>query len=167
MHLAGLGARDEAGPDVIALAHIVAAARFWVSAEQEFPQEVEICRRIFTHPTQVVELDEGGAALPTGLGLLSLGEQLFDAAVAAGALHEGSGFARTVKVLASTTGLQLAGTLDHWEERLGDTPALSESLVRDLFIAWGADPAALDQVDAWIDELSANGMFVPPVDQDS
>lgn len=153
--------RDGADDTFAALARLVAAIRFWVLADDVLPGEVELSRMLFVAPGEVIALDEAGPALPSGLGLISFGCRLFDDAAAAGAIRPGDSFARTVTILAGTTGVLLTAALDHWEHRLRDTPRLADDLVTDLLLAWGADPERLRRAELLVAELHDSGRLVP------
>jgi AcrR family transcriptional regulator len=146
------------------LARLVTASRFWVAAEQVFPQEIALCRQLFTSPAPVIYADEEApAAVSPAIALIGVAGGLFDAAVATGALRPGDSFDRATIVLAGATGVLLGSGLARWDARLLEARRMADSMLTDLFLAWGADPAAFEQCDRLVAELDAAGHLVPVV----
>jgi AcrR family transcriptional regulator len=137
---------------VAALAKLYGAGRIWIEAEVTLPSEIELCRRLFTHPGAFLKVD-GSAVAPTAIGLLGIAGQLFDDAVAAGALAVGDGLERAVVTLAGTTGVLITSDLSRWEPRLDESRPWAERMFRDLLVAWGAKPKDLDAAAALVDQL--------------
>jgi len=148
-------------PKVASLARIVAASRFWVSAETMFPREIELCRMLFGSPTEVIPEDEAEPVLSPAMTLLGFGSGLLDAAAESGALTPGDAFERATAILAGSTGVLLAGSLARWDKRLLDARSYADRMLHVMFLGWGADPGALAEVDSVVDELARVGELVP------
>jgi AcrR family transcriptional regulator len=157
MHLEG---KDD---QFTALARLVTACRFWISAEQVFPQEIALCRQLFTSPTETFypDEDEATAAVSPAMALIGFASGLFDDAVNAGALRPGDSFDRATIVLAGVTGVLLGGGLARWDVRLREAHRMADAMLSDLIAAWGADPSALAAADAIVAELAAAGHLIP------
>lgn len=160
---AARGIDPEADRQLLTLARVVTAARFWVAAETVFPQEIDLSRRMFIDPSIRMADDDAGRVLPTALRLLDLARQLLDDAVEAGALREGVSVQRAIIVIAGTTGVLMTSGLNRWDADLFDGQALARVLVDDLLIGWGADPAHLATIEELVAHLAANGHLVPAV----
>jgi len=158
-----LGARKVRKPATIALARVVTAARFWVTAGTVFPQEVDLSRRMFIDPALDLDAEEATRVVPAALRMLDLARGLLEDAVVSGALEDGRSARRAVILVSATTGVLMTGVLGAWDEEAFDGPNLSSELVRDLFRGWGADRAELTAVEALIDDLAEHGHLVPAV----
>lgn len=146
-----------------ALARVLAAGRFWIAAATRFPQEIELLRRLFTHPDPVLTPDEASPVIPPSLDLLLLGRELLDDAVAAGALRDGPNVERAIILLAGTTGVMLTDGLARFDTALFDGERLAEELLWDLLVAWGASRGPLTEVDALVTTLADADHLVPAV----
>lgn len=162
-HLDDLLAERSIPDDVAALAKAVVAARFWISAEIVFPQEIDLSRRIFIDPALRMEEDEAARVLPAALRLLDLARQLLDDAVDAGVLRDGSSVQRAIIVIAGITGVLLTSELGRWDADLFNGRDLATTMVADLFRGWDADPRHLAAVDQLAADLDARGQLVPAV----
>lgn len=156
-------ARGMGDQKFLTLARSVAAARFWVSAERVYPQEIDLSRRMFIDPSIRMTDDDAGRVVPTALRLLDLARQLLDDAVDAGSLREGVSVQRAIIIIAGTTGVLMTSGLGRWDADLFNGQALANVLVEDLFRGWGADPEHLAVVDGLINELSDREHLVPTV----
>jgi AcrR family transcriptional regulator len=137
-----------------ALARVVAATRFWISAETVFPQEVELSRRASTGPT-------------VGRQVLEVATQLLDGAVAAGALDPAPSVDRAAIVLAGTTGILMTSGLGRPTVEAFDGHRLATRMARDLFVSWGATPGDLDAADDLVAALAEHDRLVPPIEPGS
>lgn len=158
-----LVARGVDDPELVALARVVGATRFWTDAAAVYPQEIDLSRRMVIDPTMRLGEDEATRVMPAALRLLDLVSALLDDAVDAGALDEGPNVQRAVVLIAGTTGVVMTTTLSRWDGSLFDGQELSGLMVRDLFVGWGADQARLAAVDEILAELAGRGHLVPPV----
>jgi len=158
-----IAAHDLQDAQLETLARVVTAARFWIVAEREFPQEIDLCRRMFIDPDLRLDDDDASIIAPAALGLLDRARHLIDDASSAGALNLGGGLQRAVVVIASTTGVLMTSGLARWDAELFNGQNLSVGLVCDLLAGWGARPDHIDAAMALVDELDAAGHLVPPV----
>lgn len=151
-------------PGDAALAGAVATAWFWVVAEDGFPSQVDLVRRLFVDRRIVVPDEQAAGVLPGALLMLQEGARAVDEAVALGALAPGDGVERTVVLVASITGVLQTAKFGRWDQARFDGRRLARVAVRDSFTAWGADPAALDAAVSLVVELGAEGRIAPPVE---
>jgi AcrR family transcriptional regulator len=147
----------------VGLARVWGAARFWIEAEAVFPQEIDLCRRMFIDPTLRLDDAEAPRVVPAALRMLDTVREMLDDAVAARALEEGNPLRRAVVLIAATTGVLMTSGLGRWDEELFVGPPLSTELLHDLLRGWGATKANLAIVAGHVDELAARGLLVPPV----
>lgn len=162
VHLDELVAERKVPARIAALARLYGAGKVWIEAELIIPKEIELCRRLFTHPGAFLKEDTG-TVLPTAINLLGHASNLFDTAVLAGALKSGDGLERSVVILAGTTGILMASDLSRSEPRLADAMPWAHRMFRDLLVAWGAKPKDLDAAVELVDELDRRGLLVPEV----
>lgn len=158
-HLDELVAERRAPARVAALARLFGAGKVWIEAELLMPREIELCRRLLTHPGAFLK-EDAGTVLPTAISLLGHASNLFDAAVAAGALREGDSLERAVVILAGTTGVLMTSDLSRSEPRLADAMPWAHRMFRDLLVAWGARPRDLEAAVGLVDELDRRGLLV-------
>ncbi len=158
-----LDARGIDDQGLVALARVVAAARFWVAAETVFPQEIELSRRMFTDPA--LHMDEADVArvLPAALRLLDMARQLLEDAAEAGAVREGPAIQRAIVLIAGGTGVLMTSGLGRFDEGLFDGRMLASLMVHDLFLGWGADPEELTVVEDLIATIAEHGQLIPSV----
>jgi AcrR family transcriptional regulator len=161
-HLDDLVAERKAPARLATLARLYGAGKVWIEAELIIPKEIELCRRLFTHPGAFLK-EDAGTVLPTAISLLGHASNLFDHAVAAGALRDGDGLERSVVILAGTTGILMASDLSRSEPRLAAAMPWADRMFRDLLLAWGAKPKELDAAVELVDELERRGLLVAPV----
>lgn len=128
-----------------ALANAVAAAWFWVVADDVYPSEIDLARRLFVDRRIVVPTEQAIQVLPAALAMLNDGRTVIDAAVEAGALEEGNGIERGITLIASLTGVVLTGKFGRWDASLFDARHLAAAALRDTFRGWGATLGPLDR----------------------
>jgi AcrR family transcriptional regulator len=161
-HLDELMAERKVPARVATLTRLYGAGRVWIEAELIIPKEIELCRRLFTHPGAYLK-EDAEAVVPIAVSLLGHAAGLFDGAVAAGALRAGDGLERSVVILAGTTGILMSGDLRQWEPRLTESMPFAHRMFRDLLVAWGATTKDVDAAVALVDELDQRGLLVPEV----
>jgi AcrR family transcriptional regulator len=162
-HLDELMVERKAPARVAALTRLYGAGRVWIEAELIIPKEIELCRRLFTHPGAFLPKADADTVLPIAISLLGHAGNLFDSAVAAGALRPGDGLERSVVILAGTTGILMSGDLRRWEPRLQESMPFAHRMFQDLLAAWGAKAKDLDAAVELVDELNRRGMLMPEV----
>jgi AcrR family transcriptional regulator len=146
-----------------ALAKAVGAARFWISADGVYPRELELSKRLFVEPGQVIDDEEGTRVFPAAMRLLAIGHQLLEEAAAHGALEEGSATERAILLVAGSTGVLLTTGLERWDDTYFDGRRLARRLIRDLFRGWGAGHPDLDAIDDLLAPLAEQGRLVPEI----
>lgn len=161
LHLDALVASRGVPSEVGALAKPLAAARFWVAAEDSFPLEIQLLRLEFAAPGLLFALDEGRPVYDVAVALVGLGQGLLDQAVAHGALRQGANLDRALLLVAGTTGVLMTAELGRVDERLVAGQRLARQMIRDLLVAWGAQPDVLASADLIVDELEALGHLTP------
>jgi AcrR family transcriptional regulator len=161
VHLEELLQEREVGPDMAALMRVVVAARFWVAAEDVFPREIELCRRLFTEPGEVLAVDEAAPVTSPARDLLDVAKMLLDAAVEQRVLPAGSNVDRSIVLLAGTTGVMLTSVLSRWDDQLFEGQRLAHTMLLDLLTAWGADPDQLAEADQVATVLAEQGDLIP------
>ncbi|MEX2537795.1 MAG: helix-turn-helix domain-containing protein [Actinomycetota bacterium] len=130
-----------------ALARVVAAATFWIVADETYPNEMKLSRGLFTDPEIVVATEEATRILPAALRLLGLGSQRLDQAVEQGVLAPGNGIERAIALVSGLTGITLISKFARWDEGLFDGHRHARLHLSDTLRAWGADPEDLALVD--------------------
>jgi AcrR family transcriptional regulator len=143
------------------LARVVVAARFWISAEQTFPREIELCRRLFTEPGVHFADQDAEPVISPAFGLLDWAGALLDGAVREGALAPGSGVDRSIVLVAGSTGVLLTSELRRWDAELFEGQRLAQAMLADLLTAWGADASTLAFADEIASTLAERGQLVP------
>jgi AcrR family transcriptional regulator len=159
-------AASAAGLDAstVALARAVGGAWFWVVADERYPAEVDLARRLFIDRQIVVPTEQAALILPATLRLLDQGRQGFDAAVDAGSLTPGNGIDRSILFLASVTGVVLTSKFSRWDANLFDSRRLAREVVATYFTAWGAPPDALATVMDLAVTLGDEGALAPAIE---
>jgi AcrR family transcriptional regulator len=153
----------DADPTTAALAHLASFGRFWIASLDTFPQEQLLLQQLMNDSRRAVPDDELGRVLPAILRLLDLARERFDAAVAAGALHEGDAMDRTVTFAAALSGVLGIGKLDRWDVDLLDGRRLGRQLVDDLLVGWGAPADHLAEASAVLDAIARQHPLARPI----
>lgn len=148
-----------------ALTQAVAAAWFWVVADDRYAPQVDLSRRLFVDPTIVVPTEQAARIVPSALRLLDMGRQRIDAAVDAGVLTPGNGVERAILLIASITGVVLTAKFGRWDQALFDGRHLARQAISDDYTAWGAPPEMLEAAWAVIGAVTDAGALAPEVDR--
>lgn len=164
-HLDDALAAEGADATAAALAQAVGMAWFWVVADDRYAPQLDLTRRLFVDPAIVVPDEQAARIVPAALRLLDAGRHRIDAAAAAGALTPGNGVERTIRLIASITGVVLTAKFGRWDQALFDGRHLARQTVVDDFTAWGAEPARLAAALAVVDAVADAGALAPPVDR--
>lgn len=154
-------------PEVAALAHLVAFARFMIASVDALPQEQRLLQQLIFDADQIVPTEEGARVLPSVLRLLDLARQRFDAAARAGALLAGDAMDRTVVLAAALNGVVQLDKLARWDPDLLDARRLARVLVDDLLAGWGAERGHLAAAHEVVDALARRQPLAQRVDDDA
>ena len=163
-HVAERAVKDRLAPGDAALARAVAAAWFWVVADDAHPSQIDLARRLFVDRRIVVPTEQAARVLPAALAMLNDGRTAIDEAVEAGVLEPGNGIERGITLIASLTGVVLTAKFDRWDQSLFDGRHLAAVSLRDTFRGWGAAREPLDRALELARELGAAGLLAPPVE---
>lgn len=145
------------------LASVVAFGRFWLTAPRTYPEEMQLLLLLLADVTQSVPAEEAGRVVPAALRLLGLAEERLTAAVGHGALSAGDADRRTIALAASLTGCVQLDTVSQWDPDLLDPVDTGRTVLDGLLLGWGADPSALAEAHAVVDDLEAAGPLARPV----
>lgn len=155
-------------PDAVAaLAPVVAMGRFWLSAAETFPEEMQLLLLLLSTTSEGVPDAEAGRVVPAAMGLLSLADVAFGGAVEAGALHDGDAAARTIAMAASLTGCIQLGVVAKWHPDLLDPVAAGRRVIDALLLGWGADPDVLAGAHRVVDGVAAHTPLARPIPRGS
>ena len=157
-HVAARTAADGLRPRDAALARAVAAAWFWVVADDTHPSQIDLARRLFVDRRIVVPTEQAARVLPAALAMLNDGRTVIDEAAEAGALEPGNGIERGITLIASLTGVVLTAKFDRWDQSMFDGRHLAAVSLRDTFRGWGAAEQPLERALALAQELGAEGL---------
>jgi AcrR family transcriptional regulator len=157
----------DADPTTAALAHLVSFGRFWIASLDAFPQEQLLLQQLMSDSRRAVPDDELGRVLPAIFRLLDLARERFDAAVSAGALHEGDAMDRTITFAAALSGVLGVGKLDRWELEMLDGRRLGAALVDVLLAGWGAPAEHLDAANRILDAIARRHPLARPISQEA
>ena len=150
--------------DAARLAPVVAFGRFWLTAAQTYPEEMQLLLLLLPDVTESVPPEEAGRVVPAAMRLLGLAEARLDLAADAGAL-DGSDLAdrRTIALAAALTGCVQLRVVQRWDDDLLD-PTRTGRHVRDaLLLGWGAAPAALADAHRHVDDLEVVAPLARPI----
>lgn len=148
---------------VALLARAVGVGRFWAALSETYPEEAHLLQLLMSETRSVLDPDDGIRNLPAALRHLDQARAALATARDAGLLEIDDVWERVVTWVAAINGVVQVSRLQDYDEELFRGEALADRLNRDLFRAWGADPAVLAGADALVDELAARGPLAPPV----
>lgn len=127
-----------------ALVHILAITRLHGGLASAAPAQFALIRSTLSEPRSLVEDEHTAAPLQAALALVQEVAGAIDGASAVGALTEGDALDRALVLLASTQGILQLEKLRRFDSDRFDTARLAVRLTRDLLVAWGASPTALE-----------------------
>jgi AcrR family transcriptional regulator len=156
----------ERAPEVAALTHLLAIARYWVDLDRTYPEEARLLQLLMSAAELAVPDDDAGRVLPAALRMLDLARDRIARATDAGALSPGDAMERTVTLAASVSGVVQLGRLAHWDADLLDGHRLAATFVDDLLTGWGADLAALAIAHTYVAVLAERGPLARPLHSD-
>jgi AcrR family transcriptional regulator len=149
---------DEA---LVALTRVTAFGRFWLAAAETFPEEFNLLQGLMGQWRGIIPLEDTALVVPAAMALLGEGAQLLDAAVAAGALREGSTLDRVIIWAAALNGVHLTSSLSRIDASLFELDRLASQLANDLLTGWGAAPELVAEADRLVVQLAARGPLAP------
>lgn len=136
---------------VVALAQILGVCRFWVEAEDRFPDEVRLLQLLLAETgASIIEDGDIARVLPAGIRILDAASAAMGAAAAAGALDPGDARERVVMLGFALNGVLAVDRLSRVDPHLFDGRRLALQTARSLLRAWGARD---DEVRAAMDRL--------------
>ena len=144
------------------LAPIVGFGRFWLSASEPYPDEMQLLLMLLSDVTDAVPDEEGARVVPAVLRLLGLVEERLRAAADGGALDAGPADRRTIALAAALTGCLQLASVQRWDpDRLHPVSA-GRHVLDTLLRGWGADADLLIDAHAVLDRLEAAGPLARP-----
>lgn len=162
---------DDVDEPTAALTRILAFTQLFVASRELHPREFEFLQMLITTPESLIDPDDVASVLPQSLAFLADIHQLLEAAVQVGALDAVAGdesFRRTLRWTGAIHGaLMVSNVADVSGLPNADAfsaSGLADSVTRDLMLAWGAPAATLDDAEAELAILSADGLVVPSAD---
>lgn len=153
----------DADPSIAALAHLVGFARFCIESVDTLPQEQRLLQQLMYDADQIVPTEEGSRVLPTITRLLDLARERFEAASAAGALHEADPMDRTIILASALNGVLQVHKLARWDAELLDSARLARQLIDGLLAGWGADADHLVAAHAVVDSIARRQPLARPL----
>jgi len=167
------GELDDVDEPTAALTRILAFTQLFVASRDLHPREFEFLQMLITTPESLIDPDDVASVLPQSLAFLADVHQLLEAAVQVGALSAAvagdESFRRTLRWTGAIHGALLVSNVANVSglpnAEAFSASGLADSVTRDLMLAWGASPTALDDAEAELAILSADGLVVPSDDQ--
>lgn len=161
---------DDVDEPTAALTRILAFTQLFVASRDLHPREFEFLQMLIATPESLIDPDDVASVLPQSLAFLADIHQLLEAAVQSGSLGPAAGddesFRRTLRWTGAVHGVLLVSNVAHVSglpnAEAFSASSLADSVTRDLLLAWGAPAATLDDAEAELAILSADGLVVPP-----
>ena len=153
-------------PVAAAVARLAVFGRFWVASVDTFPQEAAFLHALISESEQMVPPEEQYRVMPAAVILLNEARACVAAAADAGAIDDLGGsdpMDVVIRWAAALTGVLLTSNLAPLNPRAFDGPRLARILQRDLLLGWGARRAAVDEAEAHVADLQADGPLAPPL----
>ncbi len=150
-------------PDVAHVAPVVAFGRFWLTASDTYPEEMQLLLLLLSDVSETVPAEEGGRVVPAALRLLGLAETRLAAAAGAGHLDAGDAWSRTIALGASLTGCVQLAVVERWDPDLLSPSVAGRTVLDALLLGWGADTHALAHAHVVVDDLAADAPLARPI----
>ncbi|HHH28143.1 MAG TPA: TetR/AcrR family transcriptional regulator [Polyangiaceae bacterium] len=144
-------------PRVASCTELLAIADHYLLMREREPRLYRLVAATLSDPRHLVDDAEAAAVAPSFTAALGEVASSFDAAVASGALEEGSALRRTVAYWTALHGVSLVGKLERLapaaagDELLG-ARRLGRDLAATMLRGWGADPDDLGAARAWLND---------------
>ena len=149
-----------AGTD-LALGRLVLFGRYFCATAETHPQELRLLQMLMSEWRGVVPVDDALRVVPSAMRLLDRARIVVADAQSCGALADADAMDRVVTWAASVAGILQLSRLDVFDADLFDGQRLARRFFNDLLVGWGAERAAVERVDRWIDDLAARGPLAP------
>ncbi len=154
----------DATPRDRACADLYLFGDFFVACWDAFPEESHMLFSVLAERREIVPPTELGRVMGSTLGLLALGRETVDAAVAADVIEDGPAMDRVVMASSALLGVLLTSHLHHIDPVAFDHRRLTLTTWRALLRGWGMGPADQAWAQAHVDELAAVGPMAPDPD---
>jgi len=155
------------GAGATLLAPVVAFGRFWLTAEDTYPEEMQLLLLLLSDVREAVPAEEAGRVVPAALRLLGLAEARLRAAADGGALDAGeagdAAARRTVALAAALTGCLQLRVVQRWDPDLLDPRGSGRHVLDALLLGWGAAPAAIAAAHRIVDRVEDDGPLARPL----
>ncbi len=154
-------------PAVAALAPVAAFGRFWLTARDTYPEEMQLLLLLLSDRTGTIDVEEASRVVPAALRLLGLADARLAEAARVGALDDAdTPQRRTVALAAALTGCVQLDVVAHWDPDLLDPDATGRHVLDALLTGWGAEPGRLADAHAAVDRVAASGPLARPLPDD-
>ncbi len=148
---------NEKVPGQDALVPLVALGRWFVTAADVFPEEVRLLQMISARRSTALPPGGGEAVAPAIMRFLAPIAASISHAADVGAIQPGQALARTIMWLTAFGGVLEADDLERYVPDILGGGRLARQLNIDLLVGWGADPAAVEQIDDAITAVDESG----------
>ena len=152
----------DGGPPML-LAPVVGFGRFWLSASDPYPEEMQLLLMLLSDVTDAVPEEDGARVVPAVMRLLGLVEDRLRLAADAGVLDDGPSDRRTIALAAALTGCLQLASVQRWDPDLLDPVSAGRAVLDGLLLGWGADATALHDAHLLIDAMEATGPLARPL----
>lgn len=147
------------------LTRVLATGWFWVVAEERFPHEVEMSRRVVVDRSTVVPEEQAARIQAAALELFERGRATLHAAAEHGALDPGEAAERAIVLVSTIFGIAVTANGSRWDLAIIDRDRVAREAVCSHLVGWGAPPEAVAKAaDLLLTELKA-GWLAPAVER--
>lgn len=147
-----------------ACADLYLFGEFFVACWDTFPEESHMLFSVLAERGEIVPPAELARVLGGTFGLLALGREILDAAVAADVLEDGPAMDRVVMSASALLGVLLTSHLSHLDAQAFDHRRLTVTTWRALLRGWGMGPADQAWAEGHMEVLAAAGPMAPDPD---
>jgi AcrR family transcriptional regulator len=158
--VAALGATPRSEPE--AFVRLVVVGRWFCAAAAAYPQQVRLLQLVSSREASSLTAEAATALLPPTLALVESIQAAIDGAAAAGTIDGGDSLARAILWLTAFGGVFVADDLEPYLPDVLGGGRLVRRLNADLLVGWGASRAAVERIEAAIDELGGTPPLVDP-----
>jgi AcrR family transcriptional regulator len=140
--------------DPAALVRLVTVGRWFCAAAQRYPEEVRLLQLVSARRTSTLTAEGVAGIAPSVLTLLASVSTTIEGAIVEGVIDPGDGLVRAIVWLMAFGGVSAADDLEEYMPDLLGGGRLGRQLNVDLLRGWGADPDAIDRIEAVIDDVA-------------